>query len=263
MPKAEKAAPPAKSAKAAKKPKGKTKLVFARMGAIRSIRWRRVALFTLLAIVFGPVLLVLPLRFVDPPTTMFMLDRTIDRWRADDRPWYPRRKTVDLDAISPSMVLAALASEDGAFYLHDGFDLKQIESAIDAKLDGKKLRGASTISQQTAKNLFLWDGRSFVRKGLEAYFTVYLELLLPKARILELYLNLVECGDGVFGVEAGAQHHFKKSAAKLDPNESARLASIFPSPRKWRPNGAGSDKRATRVRELMELGIPRPKESKD
>lgn len=159
-PKAEKDAKPAK---AAKKPKGKTKALF---GRVRAIRWRRVALWTVLAIVFGPVLLVLPLRVVDPPTTMFMLDRTIDRWRADERPWYPRRKIVALDDVSPSLVLAALASEDGAFYLHDGFDLKQIESAIDAKLDGKKLRGASTISQQTAKNLFLWDGRSFDRKSV-------------------------------------------------------------------------------------------------
>ncbi|HNW93331.1 MAG TPA: monofunctional biosynthetic peptidoglycan transglycosylase [bacterium] len=185
---------------------------------------------------FGPVVLILPLRFIDPPTTAFMLIRAGERAWARTWPPYPHRDLLRLAAISTNLQRAAIASEDGQFYVHHGFDLKQIENAWRVYERGGRLRGASTISQQTVKNLFLCEGGGFVRKGIEAYLTVYLELLLPKDRILELYLNIAEWGPGIFGAEAGAQYWFKKPAAKLTAAEAARLAAILPNPNRINPH---------------------------
>lgn len=206
-------------------------------------------------IIFGPILLILPLNLIDPPTTMLMLSRGLFSKKG-----YPERENVPLERISKPLVRAILASEDDAFYLHDGFDFRQIERAVAERKHKKKVRGASTITQQTAKNLFLWTGRSFIRKGFEAYLTFYLELLLPKDRILEIYLNLIECGDGYFGVEACSRHHFKKSAIEVGTEEAARLAAILPNPRKRSPYGDYANERIGVIMETMTHPIAKPKD---
>ena len=136
--------------------------------------------------------------------------------------------------ISPYLRRAVLAAEDARFYAHFGFDFHEIARALEAHEQGKGLRGASTITQQTAKNLFLWDGRSWLRKGLEAYLTVILEALLPKDRILEIYLNLAEWGEAVFGAEMAAEIHYGKAAMSLSREEAARLAAMLPNPSGWK-----------------------------
>jgi monofunctional biosynthetic peptidoglycan transglycosylase len=137
---------------------------------------------------------------------------------------------VDYAHIAPSAALAVMASEDQQFPFHHGFDVKSIRAAEKNNEEGGRLHGASTISQQLAKNLFLWPGRSYLRKGLEAWFTVLLETLLPKERILEIYLNVVEFGPGIYGVEAAAREFFHASAARLTANEAALLAAVLPNP---------------------------------
>lgn len=217
-------------------------------------RWiTRVALVLLV----GPFVLILPLNVIQPPTTAIMLWRTGQRLAEGKRPIYPRRDAVRRSAIAPSLRRAVLAAEDDRFYLHFGFDLEEIQNAIDRAKRGRRLRGASTLTQQVAKNLFLWEGRSFIRKGYEAYLTVVLEVCLPKDRILDLYLNLAEWGDGVFGAEAAARAHFKKSARALTPMESARLAAILPSPRRWSPMGGVASARAAVILEKMRYAAPR------
>ncbi|MEP6766719.1 MAG: monofunctional biosynthetic peptidoglycan transglycosylase [Gemmatimonadaceae bacterium] len=203
-----------------------------------------------------PIPMVLTLAVIQPPTTMVMLGRTLDRLIDHSKPSYPRRTIVSREEISPFLRRAVLASEDDRFYLHWGFDLVEIDNAIEKKKAGGRLRGASTITQQVAKNIFLWDGRSFIRKGLEAYLTLWLELLLSKDRILDLYLNLAEWGDGVFGAEMAAQKHYGKSAAKLTREEAARLAAILPSPIRWSPNGPYATTRAAIIMERMQYAAP-------
>ncbi|MFC6673657.1 monofunctional biosynthetic peptidoglycan transglycosylase [Marinobacterium aestuariivivens] len=138
------------------------------------------------------------------------------------------------DRISPSMQLAVIAAEDQRFPEHNGFDFKAIQRALDHNFDGGRLRGASTLTQQTAKNLFLWSGRSWVRKGLEAWFALLLELLWDKGRILEVYLNIVEFGPGIYGVEAAGRYYFGVPARQLGPWQSARLAAVLPNPYRYR-----------------------------
>ncbi len=221
-------------------------------------RLKRIALWAGGILLFGPVLLILPLNLFQPPTTMMMLSRTFSRLRQDKSPAYPQRDLVDLEEIGKPLVRAILASEDDAYYLHDGFDFAQIKRAVAERKTKKRVRGASTISQQTAKNLYLWTGRSFVRKGFEAYLTFYLELLLSKDRLLEIYLNLIECGDGYFGVEACSRHHFKRSAKELDPEQAARLAAILPNPRKRSPHSEYAGQRAMEILALMAVPISKP-----
>ena len=196
--------------------------------------------------------------FVQPPTTAMMITRTWQRWRANESPAYPRREVVSREQVAPILRRAVLAAEDDRFYLHNGFDFTEIDKAIARSRSGGRMRGASTISQQVVKNIFLWEGRSWIRKGLEAYITIWLEVVVPKERILDLYVNLAEWGDGVFGIEAAAQHYFGKSAAKLSANESARLASVLPSPRRWSPKGDAAATRAARIRQRMAYPSPRP-----
>lgn len=223
-------------------------------------RLRRLLLVALVLLLVGPFVLILPLNFVQPATTMVMLRRTVQRTIAGKTPRYPRRDVVGRDEISPHLRRAVLAAEDDRFYLHHGFDLIEIESALERARRGRRLRGASTITQQVAKNLFLWEGRSYVRKGYEAYLTLVLELCLSKDRILDLYLNLAEWGDGVFGAEMAARTHFGKSARRLTPEEAARLAAVLPSPLRWSPHGGVATRRAERI--LPQLSTPAVRETK-
>jgi len=167
------------------------------------------------------------------PVTPLMIQRKIESWQ-------PGNKAIDLqyqwassDEISDKMVLAVIASEDQFFLDHAGFDLLAIQKAFSHNQKGKKLRGGSTISQQVAKNVFLWPSRSWIRKGLEAWFTVLIELIWGKKRIMEVYLNVVELGPGIFGVKAAAQNYFHKSAQKLNSVEAASLAAVLPSPLRY------------------------------
>lgn len=165
------------------------------------------------------VCIVLALRWINPPTTAFMLaDETSE----------PRYTWVDRERISPNLKLAVIAAEDQRFFEHHGFDFKAINKAL-AERD-RRVRGASTITQQVAKNLFLWSGQSYVRKGIEAYFTVLIELLWPKQRVLEVYVNIAEFGRGTYGAEAAARRYFRKPAANLTTSEAALMAAVLPSP---------------------------------
>jgi monofunctional biosynthetic peptidoglycan transglycosylase len=217
----------------------------------------RIALILLVLGLVGPFVLILPLNVVQPATTMVMLRRAGQRLVEGKRPIYPRRDIVGRDEISPHLRRAVLASEDDRFYLHFGFDLEEINDALERARRGRRLRGASTITQQVAKNLFLWEGRSYIRKGYEAYLTVVLELCLSKERILDLYLNLAEWGDGVFGAEMAARTHYRKSARNLSPGEAARLAAILPAPRRWSPNGSVASQRAPTILARMQYAPPR------
>ncbi|MCX7552471.1 monofunctional biosynthetic peptidoglycan transglycosylase [Marinicella sp. S1101] len=173
---------------------------------------------------------VLALRWLDPPTTAFMLQRQYSSEYETIRLQYLWR---DMSQISPQLSMSVIASEDQKFADHWGFDVGAIEQVIKDRQAGKKMRGASTISQQLAKNLFLWSGRSWVRKGLEVYFTTAIEAIIPKQRILELYLNVVEFGDGVYGAEAAAQSIFGVDAKSLDANQAALLAARLPAPKRY------------------------------
>ena len=178
-----------------------------------------------------PLLAVLTLRWVPPPTTAFMVRSAQARADAPERAGAGYRWTAWED-IAPHAALAVIASEDQRFPRHHGFDVDAIQSALEEARRGERLRGASTISQQTAKNLFLWPGRSWVRKGLEAWLTVLVELCWSKQRILEVYLNVAEFGDGLFGITAASERFFGKRPADLGPDEAARLAAVLPNP-KW------------------------------
>jgi len=184
------------------------------------------------------VLSVLTLRWVDPPTTAFMSSARAQAFLAGDRTYRQRYQWVDYEKISRYAPLAVIAAEDQRFAEHWGFDIKAIDESIRRHRngDGKRLRGASTISQQVAKNLFLWKRKSFVRKGLEAYFTVLIEALWPKRRIIEVYLNVAEFGRGVYGVEAASRHFFGRPARRLNAEQSALLAAVLPNPLRFKVN---------------------------
>lgn len=238
---------------------GPTRFTRLRAAAPRLLRRaRRWSLIVLAVLIVGPFVLILPLNFVQPATTMVMLRRAVQRTIAGKRPRYPRRDVVSREEISPYLRRAVLASEDDRFYLHFGFDLEEIQNALERARRGRRLRGASTITQQVAKNLFLWEGRSYLRKGYEAYLTVVLEICLPKERILDLYLNLAEWGDGVFGAEMAARTHFRKSAKTLTRDEAARLAAVLPSPARWSPHGTVASRRSAIILEKMRFAVVRP-----
>lgn len=193
----------------------------------------------LLLLFFGSSIgAVILFRFVPVPVTPLMIIRAVnpqgtDTQKERERHW--QHQWVSYDEISPWMPRAVVASEDGRFYEHHGFDFKEIQNAIDEGKAGKRQRGASTISQQTAKNVFLWPGHSWVRKGLEAYFTVLIELFWSKERIMEVYLNSIEMGAGIYGVEAASQHYFGCTAKKLSKPRAALIALCLPSPLKRDP----------------------------
>jgi monofunctional biosynthetic peptidoglycan transglycosylase len=210
-----------------------------------------VALLVPLAVTIA---VVAALRWVEPPVTAFMVhDLLAGADAASALEW----RWVDWAEIAPSMKLAVIAAEDQRFKDHRGFDPKEIASAIDAARDGGRLRGASTISQQVAKNLFLWRESSWLRKGLEAYFTVLIEATWSKRRILEVYLNVAEFGPGVYGVEAAALRYFGKTAESLDATQAARLAAVLPSPKRLRadaPSAYLRERQAWILDQMTRLG---------
>lgn len=171
-------------------------------------------------------------RFVPPPFTYLMFLRLVEqKFEGENLKW--KRDWVDIDEISPFIQRAVIASEDDQFMNHWGFDIDAIQKAYKSNKKGKRIKGGSTISQQTAKNIFLWPGRSYIRKGLEAYFTILIEIFWSKERIMEVYLNSIEMGNGIYGIEAASQFYFKKPASDLSKRESAAIAAILPNPRKW------------------------------
>jgi monofunctional biosynthetic peptidoglycan transglycosylase len=201
------------------------------MPAPRPRRWLRRLLWLPVVLVAVTVLQVGMLRFVNPPTSAFMIWRSLEGIGQDG--FELRHEWRDYDQISAQLPIALVAAEDQKFPLHRGFDLEAIDKAIQSNARGGRLRGGSTISQQTAKNLFLWSGGGYLRKGLEAWYTVLIEAMWPKRRILEVYANIAEFGDGVYGAEAAAQAFFDKPASELTAAESARLAAVLPHPRKY------------------------------
>ena len=219
--------------------------------ALKRVAWSVLLLMAL------PIPFILLFAVVQPPVTSVMLQRVVARTMNGDRPIWPAHTTVSRAKLSPNLRRAVLASEDDRFYLHFGIDVVEINNALERRRRGGKLRGASTLTQQVAKNLFLWNGRSFVRKGVEAYIALLLELLLTKERILDLYLNLAEWGPNAFGAEAAARVHFNKSAATLTRDEAARLAAILPAPRRWSPKGSIATRRAATILERMQYAAPK------
>ncbi|RCV88458.1 monofunctional biosynthetic peptidoglycan transglycosylase [Billgrantia montanilacus] len=220
-----------------------------RAALFRVLRWAALvgAAFVVLSLV-----LVLMMRYVPAYGSMVMLERKVEAWLSGEslpiqhqwRPW---------GELSDHAKLAVMAAEDQRFPDHRGFDVAEMRRAWEASRSGARLRGASTISQQTAKNLFLWTGRSWARKGLEAWFTLLIETLWPKERILEVYLNIAEWDNGVFGLEAAGQHYFGVSASQVNEVQASRLAAILPNPRAWdaaRP-GPQTERRSQWIRQQM------------
>lgn len=199
-----------------------------RWALIRKLILQAVLLFFVSSLGF-----VLLYRFVPVPLTPLMIIRSAESFGADkfvgiEKDWVP------LEEISPSVQRAVLKAEDYRFFEHNGFDYEAIQKAMKFNKTHKRKKGASTISQQTAKNVFLWPYRDWVRKGFEAYFTVLIEFVWPKERIMEVYLNVIELGPGVYGVEAASQKFFKKSARNLNPHQASLIAAVLPNPRRFR-----------------------------
>ena len=200
---------------------------------------------------------VLPLRWWPPATSAFMIEARVAAWGRGDFSFHLHHAWVDRSHIAPAAQLAVIASEDQKFAFHHGFDFGSIQDAVREQEDGIRSRGASTITQQTAKNLFLWGGHSYVRKALEAWFTVLLELCWPKGRILEVYLNSAQFGPDVFGVEAAAQAYFHKHAASLTRPEAAQLAAVLPNPLKLHaehPSAYVASRREWILTQMRDLG---------
>ncbi|WP_294883383.1 monofunctional biosynthetic peptidoglycan transglycosylase [uncultured Gilliamella sp.] len=176
------------------------------------------------------VFLILLMRWVNPFCSMLMVERKIAHWNiSQQRTW------KDWDQISDNIKIAVIAAEDQNFADHWGFDFKAINRALIYNQKNRKIRGASTITQQVAKNIFLWSSRSWIRKGVESWFTVWIEVIWSKQRTLEIYLNSVEWGEGIFGIEAASRHYFNVSANQLTPYQASLLAATLPNPRKWSP----------------------------
>ncbi len=200
-------------------------------------RWRRLLVRALLLALLGPLAPVACFRFVDPPGSAIMFRDGVGRLFTEQR-WIAH-DWVDWEEIAPAMRLAVVAAEDQRFPEHSGFDFEAIEKAAAHNQRSARKRGASTITQQVAKNVFLWQGRSWLRKGLEAYLTVAIEALWPKRRILEVYLNVAEMGDGVYGVGAASRAYFGRDASRLTSHQAALLAAVLPSPKKMRASAPG------------------------
>ncbi len=219
----------------------------------RGLRWSALGV---LGFLVGTVLLVLVLRFIHPPFSALMVERRIASWFSRE-PYTSRHTWVPLEEMSPSVGVAVIAAEDQNFADHFGFDWAAIEKAYVHNEHSRRKRGASTVSQQTAKNQFCWESRSWLRKGAEAYFTMLIELEWPKRRILEVYLNSVEFGDGVYGVEAASTTYFHKHSSRLRPSEAALLAAVLPNPHKYRveaPSAYVRGRQAWILRQMEQLG---------
>jgi monofunctional biosynthetic peptidoglycan transglycosylase len=199
--------------------------------SFRRLVWNLFRLAVLIGVII-PLGLVVIYRFVPPPVTFLMAQRAVEghgmtyRWRS-------------IDKISPNMVNAAIGAEDARFCAHHGFDFEAIQNAMERNAEGGNLRGGSTISQQTAKNVFLWPQRSWVRKGLEAYFTGLIELIWGKRRIMEVYLNVAEMGPGIYGAEAAARAYWDQPASELTPFQASRIAAVLPSPLRYKAVNSG------------------------
>jgi monofunctional biosynthetic peptidoglycan transglycosylase len=214
-------------------------------------------LIKILVIVFfaSSITFVVFYRFVNPPLTPLMVVRSVEQFFDEDRKVQIKKDFVPVEDISPYLIQAVVASEDNLFLQHSGFDFQQIKIARENAKKKNKVRGASTITQQCAKNVFLYNKHSWVRKGLEAYFTVLIELCWSKERIMEVYLNVIEYGDGVYGAEAAAKHYFNKSAKQLTKKEAALLAACLPNPLKRNPAQPTPyiQKRTGQIMRLMDL----------
>jgi monofunctional biosynthetic peptidoglycan transglycosylase len=185
------------------------------------------------------IFVVILYRFVPVPFTPLMAARFVENTFAGNEVYFDH-DWESIENISPNLQKAVIASEDATFQKHHGFDFNAIEKALRSNKKGKRLRGGSTISQQTAKNVFLWQGRSWIRKGLEAYFTVLIEVFWSKQRIMEVYLNSIEMGDGVYGAQAASRHWYSKDAYQLSKREAAGIAAILPNPRKFEASHSSS-----------------------
>ena len=203
---------------------------------------------------------VLILRWVDPFTSSFMIGRQVDAWLEKDWDFRVSYEWKDEDQLSRHLPIALVAAEDQKFPEHDGFDFEAMEKALENNKKNKKIKGGSTISQQVAKNLFCWNGRGFMRylrKPFEAWYTLLIEVMWPKHRIIEVYANIAEFGDGVYGAESAAKRFFGKSAKNLTANESARLAAVLPNPKKYSAKNPGPyvNRRARWIqRQMRQLG---------
>jgi monofunctional biosynthetic peptidoglycan transglycosylase len=198
------------------------------------------------------ILSVIIFKWVPIPFTPLMVTRIIEFKLEGDDAIYSHN-WVPLEDISPNLQKAVIASEDGNFLKHNGFDFEAMQKAFKNNNKGKRLKGGSTISQQTAKNIFLWQGRSYIRKGLEAYFTVLIELIWGKERIMEVYLNSIEMGNGVYGAQEAARHWYSKTATNLTPREAAGIAAILPNPRKFKASNSSSyiNRRKDKIMRVM------------
>ena len=222
-------------------------------------RWRRWLLFLFLLPILLSLLAVLIFRFVAPPLSGVMAQRIIEARQAGEDGFRVDYQWCAFESYGPYLPLAVIASEDQRFLDHHGFDTVEIQKALDDAEDGGRLRGASTVSQQVAKNLFLWSGRSWVRKGLEVYFTAMLELAWPKRRLLETYLNIAETGDGMFGFCAACERRFGKPCSTLAPYQLALMVATLPDPRRRRadqPTPYLHQRASWIVRQMDQLGGP-------
>lgn len=199
------------------------------------------------------ILSVIVFKWVPIPFTPLMVTRIIEFKAGSKGDATFSHKWVSLEEISPNLQKAVIASEDGNFLKHSGFDFKAMQKAYKNNSKGKRLKGGSTISQQTAKNVFLWQGRSYVRKGLEAYFTVLIELIWGKERIMEVYLNSIEMGNGVYGAQEASRYWYRTTAANLSPREAAGIAAILPNPRKFKASNSSAyiEKRKGKILKVM------------
>lgn len=226
-------------------------------GAISFMSRLRLFLFKAILWFFGLSLFFVVLyKFVPVPFTPLMVIRAIENKTAGKEVYF-NHNWEPLENISVNLQKAVIASEDGTFLQHNGFDFKAMQKAYKNNERGRRIKGGSTISQQTAKNVFLWQGRSYLRKGLEAYFTVLIELIWGKERIMEVYLNSIEMGDGIYGAQAAAEHWYRKDAANLTPMQAAGIAAILPSPRKYRATSSSTyinNRKAKIVRIMRTVG---------
>lgn len=225
-------------------------------GSLRSRKLFRHFIKTVFVLISLSVLWVFVYKFVNPPITWLMVSRSLSEQTPKD---LPKRKWIDYQDLSTNLKQAAIAGEDAHFLTHHGFDTKAIKAAYQRNQSGKPLRGGSTISQQTAKNVFLWPQRSWLRKGLEVWFTLLVEIIWGKERILEVYLNVIETGNGLYGMDAAARHYFKKSAKSLTKRQAALLVAVLPNPRRWRadrPTAFINRKAATIARYMPSTQIP-------
>ena len=217
----------------------------------------KIFFITLISLFLFSISLVILLRFVSIPTSSFILQAQLNNF-IDDNDQIVMYEWVAIENISDSMKIAVIAAEDQKFLDHYGFDVDEIEKAFEQNRKGKRVRGASTITQQTAKNLFLWSGKSYLRKGLEAYFTILLELFWSKERILEVYLNIAEFGQNIYGVEAAAQNFYKVKSNSLTMTQSSLLAAVLPNPKRYKAKypGVYIQRRAAWIRlQTRQLGM--------